>query len=155
MSNGTINPDTWIENARLYGRIIETSQKLSDIEKQPEQSKEKKKLLNLQAQLKEEIPEQEKMEILLELLFSEEERKVYRKRYIFNSKLLEQMPSEKNPLQGEEYSRVDFKKKKHSVDEFYNVAVNDNATNEATRETVQGARTEEELKQINKNMEEK
>ncbi len=157
MSNGTINPDTWIENARLYGRIIEISQKLSEIEKQPELSKEEKRLVDLQAQLKEEMPEQEKMEILLELLFSEEERKVYRERYISSSKLLEQMPSEKNSLQGAKYSRVDFKKKKHSLDEFYNVAVNDriNATNEVTTETVQGVRTEEKLEQVNKNMEEK
>ncbi len=155
MSNGTINPDTWIENARLYGRIIEISQKLSEIEKQPEQSKEEERLLDLQAQLKEEIPEQEKMEILLELLFSEEERKVYRERYISSSKLLEQMPDEKNPLQGAKYSRVDFKKKKHSLDEFYNVAVNDriNDTNEVTRETLQSVRTEDELEQVNKSME--
>lgn len=158
ISNGTTNPDTWIENARLYGRIVQISQKLAEIEKQPEHSKEDEKLLDLKGQLKEEIPEQEKMEILLELLFSEEERKVYRERYISSSELLEQIPDEKNPFQETEFSRVDFKKKKHSLDEFHDVAVNDRSetTNEATRETVQGVRTEGELEQVNnKNMEEK
>lgn len=33
ISNGTIDPDTWIENARLYGRIVEIAEKLAEIEK--------------------------------------------------------------------------------------------------------------------------
>ena len=37
--NGTINPDTWIENARLFGRIVEISQKLVEIEKKPEEER--------------------------------------------------------------------------------------------------------------------
>ncbi len=159
ISNGTINPNTWIENTRLYGRIMQISQKLAEIEKQPEHSKEDKKLLELKDQLKEEIPEQEKMEILLELLFSEEERKLYRERYISSSKLLEQIPDEKNPFKGTEFSRVDFnKKKKHSLVEFHDVAVNDRieAIDEVTRETVQGVRTEDKIEQVNnKNMEER
>lgn len=158
ISNGTINPDTWIENARLYGRIVQISQKLAEIEKQLEWSKEDERLLDLKAHLKEEISEQEKMEILLELLFSEEERKVYRERYISSSELLEQIPDEKNPFQKTEFSRVDFKKKKHSLDEFHDVAVNDRieTTNDVTRETLQGVRTEDKLEQINnENMEEK
>ena len=98
------------------------------------------------------------MEILLELLFSEEERKVYRERYISSSKLLAQIPDEENPFQEMEFNNVDFKKKKHSLDEFHNVAVNDRmgTTNEVTRETVQGVMTEDELGQANdKNEEEK
>lgn len=43
------------------------------------------------------------------------------------------------------------KKTKHSLDEFYGVAINDRSetTNEATRETTQGVRTEGELEQDN------
>lgn len=156
IANGTINPDTWIENARLCGRIVQRAQKLAEIEKQPEQSEEDRRLLDLKENLKKEIPEQEKMEILLELLFSEEERRVYRERYISNSELLEQIPEEENPFQETEFSQVDFKKKKHSLDEFHDVAVNARmeTINEVTRETTQGVR--EELEQDNdKNMEEK
>ncbi len=149
--NGTINPDTWIENARLFGRIIQVSQKLVDIEKQPQNSKEER-LVDLKNQLKEEeIAEQEKMEILLELLFSEEERQVYRERYITSSKLLEQTPDEQNPFSKSKFSLVDFKKKKHCLAEFHDVAINDRieTTNEAIRETAQGFRTEDNLEQTN------
>ena len=155
--NGTINADTWIENARLFGRIVQISQKLAEIEKQSELSEEDRKLLDLKNLLKEEIPEQEKMEILLELLFSEEERTVYRERYISSSKLLEQVPDEKNPFQETEFSKVDFKKKKHTLGEFHEVAVNDRteATNDVTRETLQGVKTEQLEQSNNKSMEEK
>ena len=149
--NGTINPDTWIENARLFGRIIQVSQKLVDIEKQPQNSKEER-LVELKNQLKEEeIAEQEKMEILLELLFSEEERQVYRERYITSSKLLEQTSDEQNPFSKSKFSLVDFKKKKHCLAEFHDVAINNRieTTNEVTRETAQGFRTEGNLEQTN------
>ncbi|MBF0992092.1 MAG: amidoligase family protein, partial [Fusobacterium sp.] len=42
ISNGTIDPDTWIENARLYGRIVEIAEKLAEIEKNPIKSNEEK-----------------------------------------------------------------------------------------------------------------
>ena len=141
--NGTINPDTWIENARLYGRIVEMSQRLAEIEKQTEYSQEDIRLIELRDKLKEDIPEQEKMENLLELLFTEEERQVYRERYNASSKILEQLPEEKNPLRKTKFGKVDFKKK-HSLTEFQEVAIKDRIenANEATMETVQGVRTE-------------
>ena len=151
--NGTINPDTWIENARLFGRIVQMSQRLAEIEKQPEKSQENEKLLELKERLKEEIPEQEKMEILLELLFTEEEREVYRERYISSTKILAQISDEKNPFQQTKFSYVDFKKKKHGLDEFYEVVVNERmeTANEATRETVRGVRTEEQFENAKDN----
>lgn len=151
--NGTINPDTWIENARLFGRIVQISQRLAEIEKQPEKSQENEKLLELQERLKEEMPEQEKMEILLELLFTEEEREVYRERYISSTKLLEQISDEKNPFQQTKFSQVDFNKKKHSLHELCDVVVNERTetVNEVTRETVRGVRTEEQYENANDN----
>ena len=151
--NGTINPDTWIENVRLFGRIVQISQRLAETEKQPEISQENKKLLELKERLKEEMPEQEKMEILLELLFTEEERRVYRERYISSTKLLTQISDEKNPFQQIKFSHVDFKKKKHGLGEFYDVVVNERmeTVNEATRETPRGVRTEEQFKNAEDN----
>ena len=75
ISNGTIDPDTWIENARLYGRIVEIAEKLAEIEKNPIKSNEEKRLLSLKEYLKKDISENDKMEVLLNLLFSKEERK--------------------------------------------------------------------------------
>lgn len=143
ISNGTIDPDTWIENVRLYGRIVEMSQRLAEIEKQTEYSQEDKKLIDLRDKLKEEIPEQEKMEYLLELLFTEEEREVYRERYNSTSKILEQTPREINPFKETKFSKVDFKKK-HNLTEFQEVAIRERigATNDVTMETLQGVRTE-------------
>ena len=121
--NGTINPDTWIENIRLFGRIVQISEKLAEIEKQTECSEEDLKIFKLKEKLKEDIPEQDKFEVLLELLFLKEERQVYRERYNTNSKILEQLPDEENPFGQVEFGKVNFKKK-HNVKEFRDIAVN-------------------------------
>ena len=112
ISNGTLNPDTWIENARLYGRIVQMSQKLAEIEKNPESTKEEKRLVDLKEYLKSEIPEEEKMEILLDMLFEKEEREIYRERYFSTIKMLEEAPEGYNPLEDARFSKVDFKRKK-------------------------------------------
>lgn len=146
--NGTINPDTWIENIRLFGRIIQISQRLAEIEKQTEYSKEDVRLLNLKSKLKEDIPEQEKMETLLELVFSEEERQVYRERYITNTKIIEQLTDEMNPLKEMRFGRVDFKKKKHGLKEFKEIAVTqiEKKVNNIERETMQRIDKENEAR---------
>ena len=119
MPNGTINPDVWIENIRLFGRIVEISQRLVEIEN--EQDEKSQRLLMIKERLKEEISEQEKMELLLELVLSEEEREIYRRRYISNVKLIEQLPEEKNPFKGLQFTKVDFGKQ-HTLSEFETVA---------------------------------
>ena len=54
-------------------------------------------------------------------------------------------------------SQLDSEKKKHSLDEFHDVAIKNRSesTNEATRETTQGVRTEGELEQEHNNVETK
>lgn len=126
VSNGTINPDTWIENVRLFGRIVQISEKLARIEKknQSELMEEDKKLVNLMQCLKEEVTESKKMEVLLEMLFTTEEKIVYRDRYYENSRLLEEASKRaSNPLETLEFARIlEFRKKKHSKDEFSEVS---------------------------------
>jgi len=126
VANGTINPDTWIENARLFGRVVQISEKLAQIEKKSisELTEEDKKILNLMEQLKEEKPEHEKLEVLLELLFTEQEKTVYRERYVENSKKLEEaIKRGDNPLEVLKSSKkVEFKNKRHSIDEFSDIA---------------------------------
>ena len=149
--NGTINPNVWIENARLFGRIVQMSQRLAVIEKQTEISKEDEHLIELFDTLKQDIPEEQKMEILLELLFTEEERQVYRERYNKCAKRLKEMPDEENPLNKSKFSSVNFKKK-HSKEEFHEVAVNSRSgsVNEVVNETKRGILGEPD---INKNKE--
>lgn len=150
--NGTINPDTWIENTRLFGRIIQISQRLAEIEEKTisEHSEEDRNLLELKNSLKKEMPENEKLEVLLKLLFSKEEREIYRKRYNTNSKILEQMPDEENPFGQLEFGIVDFERL-HNINEFYDVAVNERMDNirETMEETAKGIRTEDYSQKAN------
>ena len=149
ISNGTLNPDTWIENSRLYGRIVQISQKIAEIEKNPESTKEEKRLADLKEYLKEEIPEEEKMEILLDLLFEKEERELYRERYFSTIKMLEEAHEGYNPLKYARFSKVDFKRKKHSLDEFHDLAVKERTStiSEAAKETIREIKEEGYLKE--------
>lgn len=155
--NGTINADTWIENARLFGRIVQISQKIAEVEKSTKLEIEEQTLLQLRDRIKDEnVPEQEKMETLLELLFSEEEREVYRDRYFTNTKILEQTSEDKNPFKKTKFKKVDFKKK-HTKDEMKEVAINERLenVNEVTHETTNGVRIENQIENANdRNMEE-
>ena len=116
ISNGTIDPDTWIENARLYGRIVEIAEKLAEIEKNSIKSNEEKRLLSLKEYLKKDISENDKMEVLLNLLFSKEERQLYRERYISTIENLKEIEEDYNPFSDISFSKVDFKKKKENTE---------------------------------------
>lgn len=149
ISNGTLNPDTWIENARLYGRIVQMSQKIAEIEKNPEPTKEEKRLVDLKEYLKSEIPEEEKMEILLDMLFEKEERELYRERYFSTIKMLEEAPEGYNPLEDARFSKVDFKRKKHTLEEFHDLAVKERTStiSGAAKETIREIKEEGNLKE--------
>lgn len=153
ISNGTLNPDTWIENARLYGRIVQMSQKIAEIEKNPEPTKEEKRLVDLKEYLKSEIPEEEKMEILLDMLFEEKERELYRERYFSTIKMLEKAPEGYNPLEDARFSKVDFKRKKHTLEEFHDLAVKERIStiSGAAKETIREIKEEGNLKEKNDN----
>ena len=114
-------------------------------------------MLQLRDRLKDDnIPEQEKMEIMLELLFTEEEKEVYRDRYITNTHILEQTPEDKNPFKETKFKKVDFKNK-HTKEEMKEIAMNERleSVNGVTQETSNGVRTENQIEnENNKNMEE-
>lgn len=89
MPNGTLDPDTWIENVNLFGGIIKAAQELAIIQsKAPheitEEDKEKLGLLN---KIKSpNIDENERLEALLSLTV--EDKEVYRERYSKNIELM-------------------------------------------------------------------
>lgn len=156
--NGSINPDSWTENTRLFGRIIQMSQKLAEIENSPEIGVEELNLLNFMNKIKDEnISEQEKMEVLLKLLFSTEEQEVYRDKYFTNARILEQLPEDKNPFIDLQFKNVDFKRKKHTKNEMKQIAMNERLenVNAVTYETSNGIKTEDQIKNSNnRNIEE-
>lgn len=108
MPNGTLNAETWVENVRLFGRMVEMAQQLAEIEKKSIKTDREKELLDIKEWLKEDIDEEEKMELLLNMLFNEDEREVYRNRYIANSKVINNIEENDNPLRGAQYGKVDF-----------------------------------------------
>lgn len=91
MSNGTINPDTWIENINLFGGIVSTAEKLQIIQSKPEENRtdEESKYLASFDVLKEDVSSERKLQALLELTIAPEEQDVYVRRYQENSRLLE------------------------------------------------------------------
>ena len=110
-SNGTINPDTWIENIRLFGRFIQKSQEIADCEKSEDRTPSQERKINLREWLKDDLPEEDKLAILLNLLCDEKERIVYEERFDENSKLLKIIPQDMNALKDLKFaSKVDFKK---------------------------------------------
>lgn len=108
MPNGTVNPDIWIENAHFFGRLLEVSQQLSDIEKMEKSSPEQIKMYELKEKLKEDIPEKEKTEILLDLLLEEKDKEIFDGRYKVNSELLSKLPEKENALNYMNFATVDF-----------------------------------------------
>lgn len=104
ISNGTLDFETWIDNIRLYGKIIYLSEKLAEIEQSKEMSANDMRLIHLKQQLKEDLPEEQKLEILLDLLFDENEKDTYRKRYYSNHKIFEKSSN----IYSFPHDRVDF-----------------------------------------------
>lgn len=70
--NGKINPDVWVENARLFGRIVQILQRLAEIEKKPitEWSKEDTRLLELKKLLKEQMTEHKKNGSIIRIIYN-------------------------------------------------------------------------------------
>ena len=92
LANGTIDPDTWIENINLFGGIIAASEKLYQIEQKDEELRtdEERKYLKKFEELKNsDKDEREKLDLLLELTIDKENREIYVERYNENSKILQ------------------------------------------------------------------
>ena len=143
--NGTLDPETWIENIRLFARLMEVSKKLSELETKKELSEKEKRMLLLEKKIIQDIPIEEKLEILLELLFEKEEQETYRNRYIVNSKLIEAMPEKEIIIPNSDFKRVDFKRK-HRIDEFEEIALHEKQEDisEVIKETMVGFKNEKE-----------
>lgn len=160
VGNGSLNPDVWIENIKLFSRIVQVSEKLAQIEKKPieELSEDDKNLMNLMNDLKKEIPENEKMETLLQMLFTEEERPVYREKYEENSRLLEKASrNNNNPIESLEFAELlEFKKNRHNISELRDVAIGSKEGNYQSiiAETRKGI-TEEKIREEGNNIQER
>jgi len=82
LSNGTIEPEIWIENINLFCGLIKALEDLAKIQvKEEKNDEEKEKLKQLEIIKNKKIPEEERLEALLTLTVSEEQKEIYRERY--------------------------------------------------------------------------
>lgn len=83
LANGTIDANTWIENATLFGNIIATSQKLSEIQQKETKTEKEQEILNKFELLKTKyIRNENRLNIFLDLCVPDEFRQVFIDRYI-------------------------------------------------------------------------
>ncbi len=94
VANGTLNPEIWIQNINFFATFTQSAEDLYQIQAkdEKERTEEEKQKLELFHKIKsKEVREEDKFESLLKIMLEDEEqRDIYRKRYIVNSKLLEQ-----------------------------------------------------------------
>lgn len=109
LANGTLDGDTWVENIRLFGRTVEISEDLGQIvgklERGEELTEDEKTKYALKEMLKDNVPLDAKMDILMKILFTEEEQEVYYKRYRANKALEEK----EHRLDEVKFGKIDFK----------------------------------------------
>ena len=109
LTNGTLDGDTWVENIRLFGRTVEIAEDLGQIvgklERGEELTEDEKTKYALKEMLKDDVPLDAKMDILMKILFTEEEQEVYYKRYRANKALEEK----EHRLDDVKFGKIDFK----------------------------------------------
>ena len=90
LANGTLDPDTWIENINLFGGIVAISQELAEIQEKVENgieiTNEEQKKLDALETIRESNDEEQKLSYLLYLAVDEEEQQIYFDRYYANSR---------------------------------------------------------------------
>lgn len=95
--NTSVDYKVWIDNIRLYGRIVEVSKELADIMEKGDVSSKEIKKLELKEELKsEEKTLEEKLFVLMDLLFEDDKiKKIYMDRfYCLQRKIKETHASE-------------------------------------------------------------
>lgn len=89
LANGSLEPNTWIDNINLFGGIVKAAQDLALIDNKYEISIEEKQKINSLETLKDtKKNDREKLEALLKLAIEEDDRNIYIKRYEENKKLI-------------------------------------------------------------------
>ena len=93
MSNGTLEPEIILQNITLYARIMQASKEITKIMNKIRNgekiTKEEKQKLIYKEMLKRNIPDDDNMKILMNLLFDKDnERTIYEKRYYANKDFL-------------------------------------------------------------------
>lgn len=107
ISNGSMSFVTWMQNIVLYGHLLMASKRLAALSTKKELNREEQNLWNLKEILKLNVSKEDKLEVLLDLLFQNDLRKeVYRERFYANRSALEKC--DVNPLSNAGFYELDF-----------------------------------------------
>lgn len=81
--NGGCNYKTWIDNIRLYGKMMERAKQIADLMKKEYLTPEEENLIRLKIDLQDiNLSLEDKLDLLMELLFEDEEiKQIYYRRY--------------------------------------------------------------------------
>lgn len=81
--NGGCNYKTWIDNIRLYGKMMERAKQIADLMKKEYLTLEEENLIRLKIDLQDmNLSLEDKLDLLMELLFDDEEiKQIYYRRY--------------------------------------------------------------------------
>lgn len=118
--NGGCNYRTWIDNIRLFGKMMEVSKKVADMMKKDYLTSEEEELLNLKIDLQDNnLSIEEKLFILMDLLFKDNNiKQIYYNRYISTIKKIKETNSTKyiniNNLNEPNFDEVEFIGQYHS-----------------------------------------
>lgn len=95
--NGGCNYQTWIDNIRLYGKMLEVSKTLADAMKKDYLTSKEERLLNLKIDLQDiSLSFEEKLKILMDLLFEDNNiKQIYYDRYIQTVRKIEETNDER------------------------------------------------------------
>lgn len=119
--NGGCNYRTWIDNIRLFGKMMEISKKLSDMIKNDYLSSEEENLLKLKINLQDNnLSNDEKLVMLMNLLFKDNNiKQIYYNRYISTLKKIKETNSSKymnnNYTSEPNFDEVEFIGQYHSM----------------------------------------
>ena len=118
--NGGCNYRTWIDNIRLFGKMLEISKKLADMMKKDYLTDEEERLLKLKIDLQgNDLTFEEKLNILMDLLFDDNNiKKIYQNRYQSTLRKIKETHSDKYQNQGAggpSFDEVEFIEQYHSM----------------------------------------
>ena len=118
--NGGCNYRTWIDNIRLFGKMLEISKKLADMMKKDYLTDEEERLLKLKIDLQgNDLTFEEKLNILMDLLFDDNNiKKIYQNRYQSTLRKIKETHSNKYQNQGAggpSFDEVEFIEQYHSM----------------------------------------
>jgi hypothetical protein len=106
--NGTVNPNTWIENINLFGNLLKKCQTITEIRKKDKDQltpEDKTQLKVYNVLVFGDLTMDDRAELLIDFVLPESQQKTFHDRYFVNSKLLNMQEGIKSFLSNETFAK--------------------------------------------------